>query len=497
MSAFTTKSVAFDGLNDHATAGVVLPFDRDTAFTFAAWIRVNKTTGSGVVVAKQASGTPEGWAFVLDHSTGALSFAMTRVWATNCIAVSNSNVAVNDGAWHFVAVVFSGNGAASGFTFYDNGAPLAGNATIYDNLTGSANNTSADFRIGSRNISGSYLYLNGSIDEMAVYDRALTPTEIAWIYNAEIPQDLNDAGAPANLVSWWRMGEGDTYPTLLDSGPGAHNLTMTNMGAEDIENSTIMGFAAAFIAPGPFGTSAPDAVVLGIAHGLPIAEPRDLIQPQITGWDPEVESTIEVGDSITFRVTDNAGALARVVVAAEFSIGSEEVVHDGDDFSPYYAVASTKTPITNGFEFVLRRTAGWAGPGLTIRIFASDTDGNEATPTGYGFTVNEPVLPVDYPPQVSNVEPTVGTAIARTDPVFFDVTDDSGAFRRIIVTATFADGSSEVVHDGDNFAARYGATSTRDPILNGWRYRVRRTGGWPYGPTIRAYAIDPEGNENA
>jgi hypothetical protein len=227
-----------------------------------------------------------------------------------------------------------------------------------------------------------------------------------------------------------------------------------------------------------------------------LTEPRDAIPPTIGSWSPLPGSTIANTDPIVFRVTDNLGEVLRAVVIAEFSTGVHEVVHDGDGFAPSFSSGSTRTPIANGYEFSIVRSPGWAGPGLVVSVFAADFDGNEATPTGYAFTVSDPVLPDTAEPVVSNVTPPEGTPIARTASVFFDVTDDSGIFRRIIVTASFLDGSSEVVHDGDNFATRYAAASSRTVIPDGFRYRVRRNGGWPYGPTIRAFAIDTSGNEN-
>lgn len=222
----------------------------------------------------------------------------------------------------------------------------------------------------------------------------------------------------------------------------------------------------------------------------------DTTPPVIDNFDPIVGSTIAHDDSITFEVTDNLDELAHGLVAAEFTGGAAELIFTNDaSFSTAYA-GSTVTPIANGYRFEIVRAAGWLGPDLTLRAYAIDEDGNAATPTSYAFTVSDPVLPDTTAPVVSNVSPTAGTELARTDPVFFDVTDDSATFRRILVTASFEDGVAEVVHDGDSFAARYAATSTRTPIASGYRYRVRRTGGWPYGPTIRAYAIDTSGNEN-
>jgi len=100
------------------------------------------------------------------------------------------------------------------------------------------------------------------------------------------------------------------------------------------------------------------------------------------------------------------------------------------------------------------------------------------------------------PPVIGNFDPTPGSALARTDPVAFDVTDDSGSFIRIFVVAFFATiGDQEVIHDGGAFVGRYSAASSRVPITNGFRYTVTRNGGWLGPPTIRIFPIDAAGNQ--
>lgn len=105
--------------------------------------------------------------------------------------------------------------------------------------------------------------------------------------------------------------------------------------------------------------------------------------------------------------------------------------------------------------------------------------------------------PVDsIAPIVDNYDPAPGTAISNTDTVAFDVTDDTGFFCKIMITAYFADSTLwEVVHDGVSFSPRYAFGASRTPITNGFRYVVRRVGGWSLAPTIRTYAIDLGGNE--
>jgi len=103
-------------------------------------------------------------------------------------------------------------------------------------------------------------------------------------------------------------------------------------------------------------------------------------------------------------------------------------------------------------------------------------------------------------PIVGNFLPALGSNIPSTQPISFTVTDDSGAFVRIIVHARFADGLEEVVHNGDSFRGLYGGgASSRILAAGGFGYTVFRTGGWPQGAPValNVFAIDAAGNEAA
>lgn len=100
-------------------------------------------------------------------------------------------------------------------------------------------------------------------------------------------------------------------------------------------------------------------------------------------------------------------------------------------------------------------------------------------------------------PQISNITPAPGSAIAPNQILGFDVTDNLNAFRRIVVTALYPTGLHEIVHNGDAFTANYSAGSSRSNLAGGFHYNVIRTGGWIVGsnPTFLVYAIDTDGNE--
>lgn len=101
------------------------------------------------------------------------------------------------------------------------------------------------------------------------------------------------------------------------------------------------------------------------------------------------------------------------------------------------------------------------------------------------------------PPTITNYQPPIGTPIVATSPIQFDVLDDETNFRRVFVEVAFPDstGVTEVVHDGTGFQGLYSAGSSRVIITGGFRYLVRRSGGWPGTPEFLVFAIDHAGNE--
>ena len=112
----------------------------------------------------------------------------------------------------------------------------------------------------------------------------------------------------------------------------------------------------------------------------------------------------------------------------------------------------------------------------------------------WGSSLHDPDTTV---PVVGGFSPALGGTIQSSQPITFDVTDDSGAFRRVLVHARFADGLEEVVHNGTAFRGLYQTTSARVLIAGGFRYTILRSGGWPQGGpvAVNVFAIDAVGNE--
>jgi len=87
-----------------------------------------------------------------------------------------------------------------------------------------------NFRIG-RYSSGNYMR-DCRVDELALFDSDQS-SNISTIYNGGSPFDLSTLTTEPK--HWWRMGDGDTYPFLQDSGTEGNCIfEMNNMTSADI-----------------------------------------------------------------------------------------------------------------------------------------------------------------------------------------------------------------------------------------------------------------------
>lgn len=98
--------------------------------------------------------------------------------------------------------------------------------------------------------------------------------------------------------------------------------------------------------------------------------------PDVTFVDPAPGTPISATQAITVDVSDPDGDsdLLLVCLSASLSEGLDEVIYRNGAFTVGYA-ASTVTPITDGFRFVIRRIAGWRSE-VTINADVADAGGN-------------------------------------------------------------------------------------------------------------------------
>lgn len=219
-------SLNFDGVNDLVTCGNNYTFEISQAFSISLWVKPNNLAAGRCLISK-CSNDANVWGYNIQQviTSGAIQLQM-RTPATNTIHVFTT--ALTAGVWQHIVVTYAGGSNINGGRAYKNAT--VGDTPASAALTSTFTNI-AEFVMGARNTAFPY---SGNMDEVSVWNKALSQAEITELYNSGQPGDLNDHSAYSNLQSWWRMGDGDTSPTIQDQ-KGSVDGTMTNMSAGDIE----------------------------------------------------------------------------------------------------------------------------------------------------------------------------------------------------------------------------------------------------------------------
>ena len=155
----------------------------------------------------------------------------------NCLRMQTAYGSITPGTWHHILISYDGGTTGSSssdlsdyysrFKIHIDGS-LATRSDSHVNYGYTAGIDMDNLRIG-RHASGNYMR-DCRVDELAIWASDQT-ANVASIYNSGNTHDLSLLGTSPD--HWWRMGDGDTYPTIQDNVGTAH-FVMYNMTAADI-----------------------------------------------------------------------------------------------------------------------------------------------------------------------------------------------------------------------------------------------------------------------
>jgi len=215
-----TYSLQFDGVDDFVETEAD---DTLATKTYSFWANSSDTSTRGPIFHHGAR--TQGCLF-FNYVAGRpflfLGASQLRYWA--------DTTAQDDGAWHHWALYLD-HTSTSDCELYVDGVLQTVLGTVE---SGPFDAYSSGIAIGGSVAVTAMEYFDGSIDEFAIFDGELSPAQIVAIYNGGTPESV----ASYNPDAWWRMGDGDTFPTLQDSSTNNYTGTMQNMDAADIVADT-------------------------------------------------------------------------------------------------------------------------------------------------------------------------------------------------------------------------------------------------------------------
>jgi len=202
-----TKSVLFDGGDDFINAGKMSFLNGLSALSVSLWAKADVVS------------TNIGLFSIFDDTNDQISIKLTasnRLYSdfessSNNGFVMSDSTYPTDKAWHHIVLVFDGSQSTNDdrLTFYVDGLEIAsttGGTAIASTISDFSN---IEVHIGKVRTEE----WNGNIDEVAIWDTALSASQVAQIYhgskaNFDLSQNGGGYTSASNLQAWWRMGDG-------------------------------------------------------------------------------------------------------------------------------------------------------------------------------------------------------------------------------------------------------------------------------------------------
>ena len=207
-SGFEAGGLAFDGDNDFVTAGTGPSLSGQTNLTLTAWVKTSAS--SDQVIIQQRDGGFNGQYQLKVNANGTVGFFL---YGNNAYQFNfSTTTTVNDGQWHFISAIRSG----------ENGAIyLDGNPSPAASANGIIRDLSASIGVGiGRDIRDNDEPFNGSIDEVKIYEFGKSGDEVATMYNDYLKADPYDTWASSFDLDPTTNGA----PTADPDGDGQNNL---------------------------------------------------------------------------------------------------------------------------------------------------------------------------------------------------------------------------------------------------------------------------------
>ena len=203
-----TLSTTFDGVDDYVDCGTITALNGGVSvFSTSLWFKYSGTLSTSDNIILSGGSTSSDDFYIQPTSATNIRYGHSSSFTDTTVSTMSINT------WYNLILVHNG----TGFSIYLNGI-LQGSST---GKPSPANNQGTNFNIGRYNISSAFNFL-GNIDEVAVWNSDQSANASA--IGSTVPTDLTSYSP----ISWWRMGDGSTYPTINDE-VGSNNGTMTNM----------------------------------------------------------------------------------------------------------------------------------------------------------------------------------------------------------------------------------------------------------------------------
>jgi len=204
------------------------------SMTVAAWVKSTDTTlQQGIIEKWDEPNATGGYMFRLDANEN-LSFSICDGTGANGVSTAPRSIPLNQ--WVHVAGVYANSGASGTITNYVN---ATADASVGTGIAPPTNGTYA-LQIGDDHGSNAF---NGNLDEVRIYNRALSGSEIAILKNGQpAPTGLLATGGLNQIqLTWTAAANNPTYSVLRGPSSGVYDTVFNGVTGLTYTDTTVTG----------------------------------------------------------------------------------------------------------------------------------------------------------------------------------------------------------------------------------------------------------------
>lgn len=229
-------SLSFDGTDDYASSPFAPSSIGTGNYSVSFWFNIDSSATDDfpyffVMGASASLGSIYQGVGLSNRSGTTYKVRINNNFSGSYSQTVSPGLDISAGTWYHFVIVRSGNT----MTLYKDGSSYL---TLTNSDVGSNDlSNGSEFNLGWGAGAATTRWFYGLLDEVAVFNSALTSTQVGYIYNGQTNSGSGTAtgGVPGNLNSfsplhWWRMGDNNnnTGSTVYDQGSGAKNLSVQN-----------------------------------------------------------------------------------------------------------------------------------------------------------------------------------------------------------------------------------------------------------------------------
>ncbi len=242
------QALKLDGTNDYVEIGNIGDYDGLSQMTVSAWVKLDAFNQFSSVIHREALGSYSSrWGFSESGPGAGGNQAIAAIIANGSNSYGYTGSILSLGDWHHWLYVFDGTqtGNSDRLKIYYDGIPQT--LTFANTIPSTLHSGTGNVRFGPYSENN---YLNGSIDDLRIYNRALSANEIEQLYleGAGSKQNVNTATSTlsSGLVGYWSFNGTDVTDKVYDRSGSAKHGYIVNSATSSLKINGKKGQALTF-----------------------------------------------------------------------------------------------------------------------------------------------------------------------------------------------------------------------------------------------------------